>query len=175
MKLGLDQASRPGWLLADEGPDEVASIAYTIPFMPSHSLDQVELSLAGERDGNFEEFTLRYNGNVFVESGTGIRFALHDLFAPADFRGIPFMHSFPYIGSAGDMLGQYGIGDSFLELSPLDLDRMDQLFTEQKLIFAGTTRSFGLHNQTNFQRSEQILKGIVAPRAQTPQQNLMKK
>jgi hypothetical protein len=165
MKLGLDAASRPGWLLADEGPDDAASIAFTIPFLPGHPFDQVELSLAGERNGQFEEFTLRFNGYVFVEPGTGVRFSLHDPFAPADFRGIPFMHSFSYIGSGGETLGQYGVSPTapFLELSPLDLDRMDPLFLENKLVFAGTTQSFGLHRQTGFQNRRQE-PGVSFPR-----------
>jgi hypothetical protein len=151
MKLGLDASSRPGWIFADEGQDEAASMAFVIPLLPLHPFDRVELSLAGERAGKFTEFTLVFNGHTFVEARTAIRFALHDIFAPTDLRGLPFANSFPYIGTHFETLDWYGLsaGTSFMPVSPLDLDRMDLLFVEQRIIFSGTTFSYGLHRETN--------------------------
>ena len=152
MKLGLDKASRPGWLLADEGEDEAGSFSFTIPLTVGQPFDQIELSLAGERDGHFEELILAFSGSVFVEPASKVRFALHDPFAPTDFRGLPFANAFGYIGEHGQTLGLYGLSPStqFLSLAPIDLHRMDQLYLEQKLIFAGTTVAFGLHQQAGF-------------------------
>jgi hypothetical protein len=150
MKLGMDASSRPGWLLADEGPDEFASMAFTIPYPTNlEAFTQIELSMAGERDGAFEEFTLVFIAGVFVEPTTQVRFALHDPLAPTDFRGLPFPHTFPYIGNNIATLLQYGVAApySFLPLSPLDLNTMDRLYLEQRIIFAGTTTTFGLHAQ----------------------------
>src|SRR5882724_4719259 len=139
MKLGLDGSSRPGWLFADEGSDDSASFAFTIPYLPVQPFDQVELSLAGERDGTFVEFTLRFNGNVFVEPATQIRFSLHDVLGPSDFRGLAFANAFAYIGGANEILIDYGLSrfSPFLALAPLDLEAMDRVFLEQRLIFSG--------------------------------------
>ena len=164
MKLGLDENSRPGWLLADEEPDESTSFVFTIPFHPTtYPFEEVELRMAGERGGQFEEFRLTYNGRVFVEPTTGVRFALHDPFAPSDFRGLPFTNAFRYVGGRVDTIRLYGVqADAlYMALAPLDLNLMDHLFVDQKLIFAGTTSAFGVHATKTSEERLAVLKTLA--------------
>lgn len=147
MKLGMRPDFGVGWEFSDEGEAQAESFAYTVAWNPMQRWEDVELLLASEQQGEAIDVRLASNGNVFVNEGLGVRFSLHDPMAPNDFRGLPFVRAFPYIGAAAEVLGAYGISHEavFLPLAPLDLIRMDELFQIQRLVFVGVTKSFGPH------------------------------
>jgi hypothetical protein len=142
-----------GWLFGDEGDerDTCQSFSYTVAWRPDVKLEDAEYRLPGERGGEYFAFRFRFNGQLFVtqvEEAT-IRLAVHDPMAPQDFRGLPFLRAFPYIGTKGDILSRYGKADlfAFVPLLPLDLIQMDALYRRSKVIFVGVTPTFGPHAQ----------------------------
>jgi len=159
MSLGMDSESRIGWLLSDETaqPDDAYSFAFTVPWHPNISFDQFDFVLFGDRQGELLEFPLKFDGHLFINEQTKTRFSLSDPLAPNDFRGLPFLRPFPYIGAFRETLESYDLtGDflSFLPLTPLDLLRMDDLFLKQHIAFVGVTHSFGPHTRSGFRWSQ---------------------
>jgi len=159
MSLGMDSASRIGWLLSDETeqPDDAYSFAFTVPWHPNISFDQCDFVLFGDRQGKLLEFPLKFDGHLFINEQTKTRFSLSDPLAPNDFRGLPFLRPFPYIGAFRETLESYDLTRdflSFLPLTPLDLIRMDDLFLKEHITFVGVTHSFGPHTRSGFRWSQ---------------------
>lgn len=152
MRLEIQEGQTPGCVFSDESTpsDETYSFFYAIPWRPDLKFDNIELIFAGEKGGSFTEFLLHFDGQIFTQSEMGLRFAFHDPLSPQDFRGLPFLRSFAYMGGRKDVLAWYGITEffAFLQLIPLDLIRMDELFVNDGIIFTGVTTQFGRHFET---------------------------
>ena len=153
MKLGLTSSHGVGWLFGDEGDDKdtYQSFSYTVAWRPELRFEDAEYLLPGEHGGKYFPFRFRFDGHLFVTrfEGKTVRLAVHDPLAPQDFRGLPFLRAFPYIGTKTDILSRYGKSDmfAFVPLIPLDLIQMDALYRGSKVIFVGVTATFGPHVQ----------------------------
>jgi hypothetical protein len=157
MKLSLQPDHGVGWEFSDEGENLSSSFSYTVSWSPLERWDDRELILYGAQRGERIGITLTNVGNAFVSKRFGVRFSINDPMAPHDFRGLPFVRAFPYLGKKVGVLGAYGIPENavFLPLTPLDLIRMDELYRSEGLTFVGVTSSFGPHCGAGFQRLDE--------------------
>jgi hypothetical protein len=162
MQLGLTRDHQVGWLFGDEAAeaehqqDSYQSFSYVVAWGPATSFERAEYSLPGERKGEYYDFRFRFDGHLFLHSYEGrvIRLAIHDPMSPQDFRGLPFLRAFPYVGRHYDVLESYDKSDfpAFLPLIPLDLIAMDELYLREKVVFVGVTPEFGPHKFVGGQR-----------------------
>lgn len=167
MRPHVRESQTIGCVLADEqvAADETYSFFYAIPWRPDLRFETLEIVMSGEKHGFFTEFPLHFDGQIFIESELGLRFAFHDSLSPHDFRGLPFLRSFPYIGERQDILAWYGVTEflSFLQIVPLDLIKMDELFINAGMIFTGITAQFGRHTSTQSTAAESAAEQSVSP------------
>ncbi len=167
MRLDIKDGQSVGCILADESmaSDETYSFFYAIPWRPDLRFENLDVILAGEKRGAFTEFPLHFDGQIFIQPEMELRFALHDPLSPQDFRGLPFLRSFPYIGGRQDVLSWYGITGflAFLQLIPLDLIKMDDLFINEGIIFTGITAQFGRHSAAQNTGAESAGHKAVSP------------
>lgn len=141
-----DAFERPGWVTTDEGGDPLDQYTphFTIPWSQAlaGTISRPDYMLVGMHGPTPMVFRFRRQGDLLSGSYNGllIRMMLQSStlgsVAPA-----------PYVGQRLDMLARYGLGPDtwFLPLVPIDLDKMDRLYLESRLVFVGVTPNFGPH------------------------------
>jgi RNA polymerase sigma-70 factor (ECF subfamily) len=153
MQLGLRDHIGLGWLFSDE-TNWFQTPSFTLPWKPQEDFSSFKYVIPGEIGGEYNNFELRYVGSIFLLEleGRTVRFAIHDPLGPLDFRGFPFLRSFPYIGKHKEVLKAYKLSEatcSFIPLMPLDLMVLDELYLSSRLLLVGVTAMFGPHVQAN--------------------------
>lgn len=151
MQLALNDLIHLGWVFSDE-TSWFQSPSFTLPWRPDEDFNSFKYVLPGEFKGEYRDFELKFNGSIFLLEFQNriIRFAIHDPLGPLDFRGLPFLRSYPYVGKHKEVLEAYNLNYalySFLPLMPLDLLLMDELYLNSRLVLVGVTAKFGLHIQ----------------------------
>lgn len=141
-----DSRNRVGWLTSDEGVDAQDQYTpyFTIPWQRAvaDAVDGGEYILVGKNHGELTAFRMRRQGDLLSGdcNGTLIRMML-----TSDRSGL--VGPLPYVGRRLDVLAQYGFNNDswFLPLLPIDLDRMDRLYLQSKVVLVGITPRFGPH------------------------------
>jgi hypothetical protein len=140
---------RAGWVTTSEAIGDLDQYTpyFTVPWSPAleMSMESPDYLLLGKRGDQLAAFRLQRQGDLLAGlcDGVLIRLMLKG-------KGPDVPAPLPYVGSRLDLLAQYGLTSEtwFVPLIPIDLDKMDQLFLESRVVFVGVTLGFGPHVDT---------------------------
>jgi len=135
-----------GYIFPSEVGESYVSTVFAIPLEAGESgegITKQSYELPGILEGKEEVYTLQHVGEVFVlmheRLKQPIRFSIYYPFDPLGQRTYPYVRTFPYVGSKGDLVKPY---THFVPIMPIDVQIMDEACEKQGMIFVGKTDVF---------------------------------
>ncbi|MFX0073305.1 MAG: hypothetical protein ACFFAO_19680 [Candidatus Hermodarchaeota archaeon] len=132
-----------GWVFPNE-LDYYTSIAFTIPYIPGDlDIEDYTYIFYGESYEKLEKFKLKKSGDLFLliySEKPPLKFSIgYNPFDPLFIYRKTFLPFRLYIGKYKKWLGRY---QQFVQIIPLEISKMDMLYTTYNIVFVGLTPKY---------------------------------